>query len=127
MVHVLTREQIYRFGPAPSLLAPIGMQAWNGLAARGHIHAVYTLVGCPAPLAGSWVLVRRAADGHFEALATGFAQYDCASLNLAEIRHLAANLGANEVHLNSSTASREDNAAVASEIAQVEGLEHHVA
>lgn len=126
---VLTLSRVHKSGSGrvPSLMDPIGLQTWKGLAGRSYTHTIYQLVGCPAPTTGHWVLVRRSANGFFEALATGFAQHECASLNLAEIRHLAANLGANEVHLDSSLESVEQNAAIASEIAQVEGFEHRVA
>ena len=65
--------------------------------------------------------------GHFEALATGYTQSDVASINLANIRLQAARIGATEVHLDLTFHSEQENARVASEIAQVEGLEYRVA
>lgn len=128
MVRVLTRETDHRSESLISaLFQPLGEQTWHGLSDRRYTHTIYKLVGCPAPVTANWVLVRRSESGHFEALATGYTQSDVASVNLADIRHQAARIGATEVHLDQSFDGERDNARVASEIAQVEGLEHRVA
>lgn len=128
MVHVLTRETDHHSAsPISALFRPVGEQTWQGLSGRHYTHTIYKLVGCPAPVAANWVLVRRSESGQFEALATGYTRSDVASVNLAEIRHQGARLGASEVHLDYSFDSERENARVASEIAQAEGLEHRVA
>lgn len=127
MVHALTLERKYSDCQlVASVFEPLGEQSWQGVAGRHYTHVVYNLVGCPAPVSANWVLVRRAGDDHYEALATGFTQSEVASVNLAEIRHRAARLGANEVHLDQLSVDEGRHAAIASEIAQTEGLEHRV-
>ena len=128
MVQVLTREIDHgSASPISALFQPAGEQTWDGLSGRRYTHTIYKLIGCPAPVTANWVLVRRAEGGHFEALATGYTQSDVASINLANIRLLAARIGATEVHLDLTFHSEQENARVASEIAQVEGLEYRVA
>ena len=128
MVLVLTRETDQSTASTLSrLFQPVGEQTWQGWSGRHYTHTFYKVVGCPAPLTANWVLVRRSDSGHFEALATGYTRSEVASVNLADIRHQAARLGATEVHLDQSFDSEPENSQVASEIAQVEGLEHRVA
>lgn len=69
----------------------------HGVASK---HTVYSLVGCPAPKSGSWILVRREADGSRHKLAAGRMENSAPSCNLAVIRFYGAQLGANEVHLD---------------------------
>lgn len=80
---------------------PVGRHNWRGASGATYPHAAYTLLACPAPAAGSYVLVRRNADGTRTPLAAGAMPSLVASLNLAAIRREAARLGANEVHLAS--------------------------
>jgi hypothetical protein len=75
-------------------------QFWSGLSGRGYVHTIFDLIGCPRVPACSYVLVRRAADGKRSPLRIGTVAAEAWSLNLAEIRHRAAQLGANEVHLH---------------------------
>lgn len=73
---------------------------WTGATGRRYVHTVYSLVECPALVAGNYVLVRRDDKGDRAVLAIGSASHDAASLNLADIRRRGAELGANEVHIH---------------------------
>ncbi len=75
-------------------------QFWSGLSGRSYVHTIFDLIGCPRVPACSYVLVKRDGDGVRSALRIGTVSADAWSLNLAEIRHRAAQLGANEVHLH---------------------------
>lgn len=75
-------------------------QFWSGLSGRSYVHTIFDLIGCPRVPACSYVLVKRDRDGARTPLRIGTASADAWSLNLAEIRHRAAQLGANEVHLH---------------------------
>jgi hypothetical protein len=73
---------------------------WSGASGRRYVHSVYELVDCPEVPAANFLLVRREADGRRSVLAIGHATNSVGSLNLAEIRHRGARLGANEVHVH---------------------------
>lgn len=73
---------------------------WTGGTGRRYVHTVYSLVECPALPSGNYILVRRDENGDRTVLAIGSATHDAASLNLADIRHRGAELGANEVHIH---------------------------
>lgn len=73
---------------------------WTGGTGRRYVHTVYSLVECPALVAGNYVLVRREDNGDRAVLAIGCASHEAASLNLAGIRRRGAELGANEVHIH---------------------------
>lgn len=60
---------------------------------------VFTLIGCPPVGRGNFILLKREPGGGATLLAMGRLQQDCETLNLAHIRRLGAELGANEVHL----------------------------
>lgn len=60
---------------------------------------VFTLIGCPPVGRGNFILLKREPEGGSTLLAMGRLQQDCESLNLAHIRRLGAELGANEVHI----------------------------
>ena len=102
---------------ARTYLEPLGYYVWRGASGRSFTHSVYTLIGCPAPLAASFVLVHRGADGQRRVLATGRTVGLVASLNLADIRRRGASLGANEVHLHALGDSERDRAVAAFDIA----------
>lgn len=84
---------------AAELLRARGHFVWEGESGRLFTHTIYSLYGCPAPTAASWVLVRRGEDGKPVPLATGATRGSVPSSNLAEIRRLGATLAAEEVHL----------------------------
>lgn len=73
---------------------------WCGSSGSAYVHSVYSLLECPEPPAANYVLARRSPSGHRQALRIGRVENDAISLNLAEIRHLGALLGANEVHVH---------------------------
>lgn len=104
------------------LMEPLGFYVWQGASGRAFTHAVYTLIGCPAPLAASYVLVRRGLNGKRRVLAVGRTLSAAASLNLAHIRRKGATLGANEVHLHALAETEQDRAAAAFDIAAAENI-----
>ena len=73
---------------------------WPGASGARYVHSVYDLVECPALPAANYVFVRRNANGRPEALSIGRVTSSVPSLNLAEIRHRGAELGATEVHVH---------------------------
>lgn len=73
---------------------------WSGASERRYVHTVYGLLDCPELSSGTYVLARRDEAGRREALAVGRLAHTAPSLNLAEIRHRGATLGANEVHVH---------------------------
>lgn len=89
--------------------APVGPAAsssgerfefWSGQSGRRYVHTVYSLILCPEVPEANYVLVHRDAHGHRSALLVGRTVHGSESLNLAEIRHRGAQLGANEVHVH---------------------------
>jgi hypothetical protein len=73
---------------------------WTGASGKRYVHSVYDLMDCPPLPAANYVLVRRKANGRAEALSIARVSNDAPSLNLAEIRQRAAELGAEEVHVH---------------------------
>jgi hypothetical protein len=93
---VVAREGSWRLADA----LEHSIELWAGVSGRHHVHTVYTLVGCPALIGASYLLVHRAPEGTRRVLRIDRTRSDCASLNLADIRYRAARLGANEVHVH---------------------------
>ncbi|MGE0023139.1 MAG: hypothetical protein AB7S70_05840 [Hyphomicrobium sp.] len=81
---------------------------WSGASGRRYVHTVYDLVDCPEIPAANFLLVHRDATGRRTVLALGHLKHNAASLNLAEIRHRGARLGANEVHIHLLGANAHD-------------------
>jgi hypothetical protein len=73
---------------------------WSGASGRRYVHSVYDLVDCPEVPAANFLLVHRDGAGRRSVLAIGHLTNEVGSLNLAEIRHRGARLGANEVHVH---------------------------
>lgn len=73
---------------------------WRGVSGRRYVHTTFKLLECPRLPACTYVLARREADGRRTPLRIGEVSAEAWSLNLAEIRHKAARLGANEVHVH---------------------------
>lgn len=73
---------------------------WTGASGKRYVHTVYSLIDCPEVPAGNVVFVRRDENGGRAVLAIGRTAHDAPSLNLAEIRHRGATLGANEIHVH---------------------------
>lgn len=81
---------------------------WCGASGHRYVHSVYDLLECPEIPAANFLLVYRDASGHRSVLAIGHLKHASSSLNLAEIRHRAARLGANEVHVHMLASSAQD-------------------
>lgn len=79
--------------------APTAQRQWRGASGRRYAHSVYSLIECPPLPKSVFLLVRRDADGVRTVLHVGIAGSDAGSLNLAQVRHRGAQLGANEVHV----------------------------
>ena len=79
--------------------APTAQRQWRGASGRRYTHSVYSLLECPPLPKSVFLLVRRDADGVRSVLHVGMAQSEALSLNLAQVRHRGAQLGANEVHV----------------------------
>ena len=75
-------------------------QTWIGASGDGYHHAVHTLIACPVLPEANYLMVRREADGSRKVLRIARTRHQSMSLNLAEIRHAAARLGANEIHVH---------------------------
>jgi hypothetical protein len=73
---------------------------WTGASGERYVHSVFSLIGCPELPPANIVLVSRDADGRRQALHIMRVENEAGSLNLAELRHLGANLGAKEVHVH---------------------------
>jgi hypothetical protein len=72
---------------------------WTGQSGRRYVHTVYSLIDCPELPAANYVLVRRDVAGR-SILQAGRTIHASASLNLADVRHRGAQLGAHEVHVH---------------------------
>jgi len=79
---------------------PARLVEWGGASGRQYQHLVYELIECPLAPKTNYVLARRDAGGHTTILKVGRASHDAPTLNRAQMRHEAALLGANEVHLH---------------------------
>jgi hypothetical protein len=75
-------------------------QFWRGASGQQYVHSIFGLIECPELPPANYVLVRRQASGRRTVLRIGRTGHEAASLNLAEIRHRGAKLGANEVHVH---------------------------
>jgi hypothetical protein len=75
-------------------------QFWRGASGERYLHTVYGLLDCPPLPMANYILVKRSGDGRRMALKVAQTTHEAETLNLAEIRHRAANLGANEVHVH---------------------------
>lgn len=84
--------------PAGIAPAAASIQFWSGISGKHYVHTVFDLITCPRLPACVYVLAHRGNDGKSRVLRIGTVSAEAASLNLAEIRHRAAQLGANEVH-----------------------------
>jgi hypothetical protein len=79
---------------------PVRFQFWRGASGKRYVHTVQSLLTCPELPRAVYVLVRREFDGSRTPLRIGRTSSDCSTLNLAEVRHRAAKLGASEVHVH---------------------------
>lgn len=79
---------------------------WRGTSGHKYVHTIYSLTGCPEVPPACVLLVRRSEDGNRSVLKVMSVSHDAPSLNRAAIRHCAARLGANEVHLHFASGSK---------------------
>ena len=80
---------------------------WQGASGQSYGFLAYRLVTCPPVADACYLLVRTTEDGRWEVLHVGLASEPHSALNLAEIRHLGAMLGADEVHIRPCSKPRE--------------------
>jgi len=85
---------------APECDASHRFEFWSGASGQRYVHTVYGLIECPELPRANYVLVYRDDGGRRHVLRIGHLANRAASLNLAEIRHNGARLGANEVHVH---------------------------
>ena len=103
-------------GPPHDLAVSQAFQFWRGASGQRYVHTIFDLVGCPRLPACTYVLVRRDASGARRPLRIGMVTAQAWSLNLAEIRHRAAQLGANEVHAHLIAGEAQSRCAIASDL-----------
>ena len=89
---------------------------WTGTSGIRYVHTVFGLFDCPELPNANIVLARRAANGRAEAIYNGRVEHDAPSLNLADVRHTAATLGATEVHVHFLGAGAEQRALIEADI-----------
>jgi hypothetical protein len=90
-------------GPVEEALGELDVhrfQFWTGASGQRYVHSVFSLIGCPELPSAVYTLLHRDERGQSRVLRVGRAEHDAPSLNLAEIRHRGAQLGANEVHVH---------------------------
>ncbi|MEL6299292.1 MAG: hypothetical protein AAFQ45_12055 [Pseudomonadota bacterium] len=85
---------------------------WPGASGGCYVHSVFRLRDCPELPKACYILVNRHDTGACEIRAMGQTTHDSATLNRAQIRQQAAELGANEVHVHFLGTSYRDRAVV---------------
>jgi hypothetical protein len=85
--------------------SPADFCFWQGASGERYVHHVYSLVNCPQFSAANYVLFGRDENGRRKVLRVGRTVHETGSLNLAEIRHRGAKLGATEVHVHTLAGS----------------------
>jgi len=73
---------------------------WTGASGQRYVHTVHGLRECPEIPDATFILLHRAENGTVSVRQIGRVAKGTGSLNLAEIRHLGARFGANEVHVH---------------------------
>lgn len=89
---------------------------WRGATGTRYVHTIYSLLECPELPNANLVLARRHASGRVEIARVCRVEHDAMSLNLAEVRRLAAQLGANEVHVHLLARNEAQRAAIEHDI-----------
>lgn len=94
-----------RSGASPSGCASSGIGShdftfWRGASGIRYVHTIYSLLECPELPDANVLLVRKTAAGRSEVMHIGRVENGAACSNLAEVRRMAAMLGANEVHVH---------------------------
>lgn len=89
---------------------------WRGTSGHAYVHTVYSLAGCPS-LPPASVLLARQVDGAGRMVLDVFGVANSApSLNLAEVRHRGALMGANEVHVHFGVPDRRSRQATVADL-----------
>lgn len=100
---------------------------WRGASGARYLHTVFPLLECPQVPKVNYILAQCGADGTRRPLAIGQTVSGADSLNLAHLRHMAARLGANEVHIHFlAETARERDAAEADLAARQLGRTRHM-
>jgi hypothetical protein len=89
---------------------------WTGASGKRYVHTVYSLFDCPPLEDANYILVHRANKTARKVLAIGRLHNISATLNLAEIRRRAAELGADEVHVHLLASSLQEAEAVEADL-----------
>ena len=76
------------------------LRFWRGASGRCYPYAAYRLIECPPVTAATYVMVQRPEAGPAKVLRVGHVRHAAATLNLAELRHIGASVGADEIHLH---------------------------
>jgi hypothetical protein len=100
---------------APGQKAPRAC-TWQGASGRIYLHRVYDFIWCPEMANANVVFVYRTCLGPRTVLHAGVVENGAPSLNLAQIRQLGAQLGANEIHVYDAEDTAEDRLAVAGDL-----------
>ena len=87
--------------------APLS-QIWRGASAKPYRCVVHSLLTCPRMVDALYILVRVREDGVRSVLHIARTRHRHGSLNLAEVRHLGAKLGASEIHIHLGGASDDE-------------------
>lgn len=106
----------FAVAPASASETPPRFHFWSGASGKRYVHTVYSLFDCPPIEDANYILVRRADSTTRTVLAVGRLFNQCAMLNLAEIRHHASALGADEVHVHLLAASSQEAQAVEADL-----------
>lgn len=85
---------------------------WRGATGARYVHTIYPLLECPELPGANVILVRRHQSGRAEVMHIGRVEEAAQCSNLAVIRHKAAQLGANEVHVHLLAKCAEERAAI---------------
>jgi hypothetical protein len=96
--------------------APPRFHFWSGASGKRYVHTVYSLFDCPPLEDANYILVRHGDTATRTVLAIGRLLNQCAMTNLAEIRHHASVLGADEVHVHLLAASSQEAQAVETDL-----------
>lgn len=96
---------------------------WPGATGERYVHHVYGLIDCPQVPAANYILFARDDDGSRRVLYVGVVGHDAPSLNLAEIRHRGAKLGAREVHVHMLAGTDGRRAAIEMDLRAAFGVE----
>ena len=73
---------------------------WYGASGKRYLHSVYSLTNCPIMPKANYIMVKREPSGALTALRVSKTVENSSSLNLAHLRHKAAQIGANEIHIH---------------------------